>query len=386
MEQVAIMWKCNLNEDGAYLTLDDGFTRVRFHAMWLRDNAWDAATRSADNGQRLIVLKDVPKETVISDATILGLSLSVIFSPENKLVDYDISWLMQNAYDRTRKSQAGWIKPCLETWDNGLMDRLPMADFASINSNNIELKNWLRKIVCLGFGTLKNGPIEDLALQQVVDLFGYIRETNYGSHFEVRTEIKPTNLAYTGLGLQAHTDNPYRDPVPTIQVLYCLESSAAGGENMVVDGFRVAQELRAENEVWFNVLAHYCARFEYTGSDGVILKSRRPMIELAPDGELIGVRFNNRSTSAIKDVPFEDMQTYYTAYRRMGEIIDDPAMQVSFRLEPGECFLVDNRRVLHARKGYSGAGRRWIQGCYADMDSLNSKLAVLEAEQMVAAI
>ena len=33
MEQVAIMWKCNLNEDGAYLTLDDGFTRVRFHAM-----------------------------------------------------------------------------------------------------------------------------------------------------------------------------------------------------------------------------------------------------------------------------------------------------------------------------------------------------------------
>ena len=318
MEQVAIMWKCNLNEDGAYLTLDDGFTRVRFHAMWLRDNAWDAATRSADNGQRLIVLKDIPKETVISDATILGLSLSVIFSPENKLVDYDISWLMQNAYDRTRKSQAGWIKPCLETWDNGLMDRLPMADFASINSNNIELKNWLRKIVCLGFGTLKNGPIEDLALKQVVDLFGYIRETNYGSHFEVRTEIKPTNLAYTGLGLQAHTDNPYRDPVPTIQVLYCLESSAAGGENMVVDGFRVAQELRAENEVWFNVLAHYCARFEYTGSDGVILKSHRPMIELAPDGELIGVRFNNRSTSAIKDVPFEDMQTYYTAYRRMG--------------------------------------------------------------------
>ena len=310
MEQVAIMWKCNLNEDGAYLTLDDGFTRVRFHAMWLRDNAWDAATRSADNGQRLIVLKDIPKETVISDATILGSSLSVIFSPENKLVDYDISWLMQNAYDRTRKSQAGWIKPCLETWDNGLMDRLPMADFASINSNNIELKNWLRKIVCLGFGTLKNGPIEDLALKQVVDLFGYIRETNYGSHFEVRTEIKPTNLAYTGLGLQAHTDNPYRDPVPTIQVLYCLESSAAGGENMVVDGFRVAQELRAENEVWFNVLAHYCARFEYTGSDGVILKSRRPMIELAPDGELIGVRFNNRSTSAIKDVPFEDMQTY----------------------------------------------------------------------------
>ena len=62
-----------------------------------------------------------------------------------------------------------------------------------------------------------------------------MRETNYGRNFEVRTEVNPSNLAYTGLGLQAHTDNPYRDPVPTIQVLYCLESSAAGGDNMVVD-------------------------------------------------------------------------------------------------------------------------------------------------------
>lgn len=109
------------------------------------------------------------------------------------------------------------------------------------------------------------------------------------------------------------------------------------------------------------------------------------MIGLAPDGELIGVRFNNRSTAAITDVPFDEMELYYAAYRRMSEIIDDPAMEVSFRLAPGECFLVDNTRVLHARKGYSGAGTRWFQCCYADKDALYSRLAVLEAEQMEAA-
>ncbi|MDN5786635.1 MAG: TauD/TfdA family dioxygenase [Pseudorhodobacter sp.] len=42
--------------------------------------------------------------------------------------------------------------------------------------------------------------------------------------------MNPTNLAYTGLGLQAHTENPYRDPAPTVQVLYCVESPVAGGE------------------------------------------------------------------------------------------------------------------------------------------------------------
>ena len=379
------MLECILNEDGGFLSLVEGESRTRFHAIWLRDNAWDAETRSADNGQRLITLRDIPKETIISSATLSGSTLKITFSPENKSVEYDTGWLLQNAYDQPSTTQSGWTRPEVETWGSDLMSNIPVADFEAVKSDPTELKNWLDQIARYGFGKLTNGPIEELALTKVVDLFGYIRETNYGRHFEVRTEVNPTNLAYTGLGLQAHTDNPYRDPVPTIQVLYCLESSAAGGENMVVDGFRVAERLRAENEEWFSVLARFCANFEYAGSDDVTLQSRRPMIELAPDGELIGVRFNNRSSAALTDVPFDEMETYYAAYRRMGEIIDDPSMEVSFRLEPGESFLVDNRRVLHARKGYSGTGKRWLQGCYADMDSLNSKLAVLKAGQSTAA-
>ena len=202
-----------------------------------------------------------------------------------------------------------------------------------------------------------------------MDLFGYFRETKYDRHFEVRTEVNPTNLAYTGLGLQAHTDNPYRDPVPTIQVLYYLESSAEGGENMVINGFLVAEKLRSENENWFNVVAPYCARFEYTGADDAILKSRRPLIELSPDGELIGVRINNRSSATITDVPFGDMETYYSAYCRKREIIDDPGMEVSFRLEPGESFWLITvgfympARAIHGRAivGSKGVTLIWTR-------------------------
>jgi len=191
------------------------------------------------------------------------------------------------------------------------------------------------------------------------------------------TEINPSNLAYTGKGLQAHTDNPYRDPVPTLQLLYCLESSASGGESMVVDGFKAAQILRDENPNWFDVLSQYCARFEYAGSSDVALHAKRPMIEVAPDGELVGIRFNNRSASAITDVPYEKMELYYAAYRRFAQLVDDPSLQVSFKLNPGDAFLVDNTRVLHARKAYSGDGTRWLQGCYADKDSLLSTLRTL---------
>lgn len=379
------MTTVTLAPDGHSIAITDGTQTARFHAIWLRDNAWDTATRSVGNGQRLITLQDIPPATKIAAVDVSGQTLTLTFQPEDKTIDYDINWLLQNAYDTPQQNSAGWTAPDVETWDSRLMDNVPVESFLSVESNPSALRDWLAQVVRYGFGKLESGPLSDQSLMRVVDLFGYVRETNYGRHFEVRTEVNPTNLAYTGLGLQAHTDNPYRDPVPSIQVLYCLESAAAGGENMVVDGFKAAERLRVENAAWFDVLTKYCARFEYAGDATVALRSKRPMIELAPDGQLVGIRFNNRSTAAITDVPFDDMQTYYAAYRRLGEIIDDPAMEVTFRLAPGECFIVDNTRVLHARKGYSGAGTRWLQGCYADKDGLMSKLATLQSQTPVAA-
>ncbi|MEP0941149.1 MAG: TauD/TfdA family dioxygenase [Rhizobiaceae bacterium] len=374
------MTQIELNESGSVLTLmpDADGTALRFHAIWLRDNAQDETTRSAANGQRLIALRDIPAGTKIDAAEIISGHVRLTFQPEAKTIDYDIEWLTSHAYDLS--PQTALTGANIETWDAGLANAIPTASLPQLQQDPAVLSQWLAGIARYGFGKLTEGPVENLALMQVVDLFGFVRETNYGRHFEVRTEVNPTNLAFTGLGLQAHTDNPYRDPVPTVQVLYCLESSAAGGENMVVDGFAVAKRLREENPQWFEVLSSYCARFEYAGEDGVILRSRRPMIELSPDGMLTAVRFNNRSSAPIVDVPFDQMETYYAAYRRFGEIVDDPTMEVTFRLEPGEAFIVDNTRVLHARKAYSGTGTRWLQGCYADKDGLQSTLAALQAE------
>lgn len=374
------MTPVNIDPDGRFLTIPTPEGDLRFHAIWLRDNAPDPETRAVGNGQRLIALRDIPAGTHIAAAELAGVTLTVTFAPEGKSVVFDVEWLNAHAYDGQTARGRGWIGDALETWDAGLNDGVPTGDFTALDAGGDALRDWLGQVTRYGFGKVVGGPVEDGALFRVVDWFGHVRDTNYGSKFEVRTQVNPTNLAFTGLGLQAHTDNPYRDPVPTLQVLYCLESTAAGGENMVVDGFAAAQRLRDENEDYFNVLADHCARFEYAGEAGVCLTARRPMIELAPDGELIGVRFNNRSMAAVTDVPFDRMATYYAAYRRLGEIIDDETMEVTFRLNPGEAFIVDNTRVLHARKGYAGAGTRWFQGCYADKDGLRSTYDAMRRE------
>ena len=54
------MYTAELNQDGRYLTLRSADQTARFHAIWLRDNAWDTETRARDNGQRLIALRDIP--------------------------------------------------------------------------------------------------------------------------------------------------------------------------------------------------------------------------------------------------------------------------------------------------------------------------------------
>lgn len=370
-------------DDGQGVRLSwQGGRQARFHAMWLRDNAQDAETRSPGNGQRLITIGDIPADTRLASASFDAGALTLTFAPENKQVIFDAQWLARHAYDSGEAHRSpGWLASQVVPWDARHQDQLHQAPLARLQQDPQVLRVWLAAVARDGVAKVTDGPADSGALEQVAALFGFVRETNYGRWFEVRTEVNPSNLAYTGLGLQAHTDNPYRDPVPTLQILYCLENSAEGGESLVVDGFAVAKRLQDEDPTGFALLAKYCARFEYAGSDGVRLRSRRPMIELAPDGELIAIRFNNRSTAPIVDVPYEDMSAYYAAYRRFAEIVDDPAMAMAFKLEPGQSFIVDNTRVLHARNGYSGTGSRWLQGCYADKDGLLSTLAALSESQ-----
>ena len=367
----------DIRDQGRILALTREGRTTRFHAVWLRDNAQDAETRSPANGQRLVTILDQPSQVTITRASCTGATVEITFAPEGKTVAFDLAWLDAHAYDRIHARSPGWLAEHRELWDASLQEHVPSAAWSAVSDDPQALGGWLAAVERYGFALLTGVPGESGFLCEVAGLFGYVRQTNYGRWFEVRAEVNPNNLAYTNLGLQAHTDNPYRDPVPTLQLLACLENSVAGGESMVVDGFAVADRIRRETPRYFDLLARFPARFEYAGTAGVRLRAKRPVVELGPDGELIAVRFNNRSLAPATDVPFDDMPDYYAAMRRFAELIEHPEFQVTFKLAAGELFIVDNTRVLHARRAFSGTGRRWLQGCYADIDGLRSTLAAI---------
>ena len=235
------------------------------------------------------------------------------------------------------------------------------------------LRDWLGAVDELGFAILTGCGTEPGTVTRVAELFGYVRETNYGRLFDVKTVVNPTNLAYTGLGLGAHTDNPYRDPTPTLQLLHCLASSAEGGENTLVDAFRVAQDLPLED---FELLSGCAVTFRYADAE-TELETETPVITADVRGDVQSVHYNTRSAQPFR-LPEDIVGEYYEAYQRFGRMLDSPEYRIQFKLAPGDLFIVDNLRVLHGRTGYAASGgERHLQGCYADRDGLRSKLAVL---------
>jgi alpha-ketoglutarate-dependent taurine dioxygenase len=207
---------------------------------------------------------DIPADTRVASAEVSQEGdLRLRFDPGGKEAHYPAGFLAERVHDGVEPRPRGWTGPEIERWDSSLRHRLPTSSYGQVVSDRTALGRWLAAVRRFGFAVLTGVPARPGALCEVAELFGHVRETNYGRWFEVRAEVNPSNLAYTNLGLQAHTDNPYRDPVPTLQLLACLENTVEGGDSVVVDGFKAAEVLQGEMPEGFDLLTRRCARFEY---------------------------------------------------------------------------------------------------------------------------
>ena len=81
------------------------------------------------------------------------------------------------------------------------------------------------------------------------------------------------------------------------------------------------------------------------------LRAERPLIDVDGRGRIREVRFNNRSMQPLR-LPYDDVVGFYAAYRAFAEIVMRPELLLTFRLEPGDCLIFDNVRLLHARTAF----------------------------------
>ena len=363
----------------AELILDDG---ARYPAVWLRDNCPCADCAVPGSGQKLFGITDLPRPDELRiehfDQNADDGSVTVVFAPDGHKSRYERAWLQEHRPGRTapRDDRAEDAKILWQAAD--LADAVPEASWEAFAHDPAERARCLEALLVKGFVLVHGVPVRDRAVLDVAEVFGFVRVTNYGELFEVRVEENPANLAFSSLPITPHTDNPYRDPVPTIQLLHCLTNAAEGGDSGLVDGFHAAARLRRDQPEAFDVLTHTPVTFRYADGEAD-LAATNPLIGLDAIGRIKQIRFNNRSMRPVA-LPPDQIAAFYEAYRAFAELLYDESAQLNFRLEPGDCVIFDNTRTLHARTGFTASGQRHLQGCYADLDSAASALGVLRRD------
>lgn len=148
--------------------------------------------------------------------------------------------------------------------------------------------------------------------------------------------------------------------------------------------------------------------FEYKNG-GQHTRWNRPTIELA--ALELGQVESDRTTWAVNySPPFQGPLNYesspsnpvqqterlhalHAALKLFATLCDSPEMQYRVQMQPGDCVVFDNRRVLHARTSFEfnddepkkGEERgRWLKGAYMDGDEVWSQWRVGEALRLQA--
>ncbi len=353
---------------GVWLAWPDGVAR-EFGARWLFDHAEEA--RDPVSGQRLHGALELADAGQVGDARIDGDLLQVQFAPSGARRRIPVEQL------RRVPAEDGvlhWSTP-------QPIQQLAPVPFDDFLAGDGALQEALWRVGRFGLALLDGARPEPGEVERAVARFGFVRETNYGRTFDVKIEPAPSNLAFSDRGLELHTANPYRDPVPTLQLLHAIVADPEGGETSFVDGFAQAEALRADDPAAFDILSRTLARFRYADASGACWIAAAPIIALDADGDVRTIRLNHRAL----DLPPGDVgatERWYDAYLAFHRQAHAPGAAFERALRPGEMVIFDNRRILHGRRGLTGDCPRWLQGCYADRDGLMATLARLQASKL----
>jgi gamma-butyrobetaine dioxygenase len=347
------------------------------HPLWLRERCRDAASIDLRTQQRLQDPSDFDLElrvTAVSQPTPGVFQVSFSDGHQGSFHAADIleeAALEANSHDC----------PDHALWDGSLKE-LPRARWRA-DPGDGELSTWLESFLSFGFIIFEGVPSEPGMVLKVGARFGFVRETNFGALFNVRSTPDANDLAYTSVALDPHTDNPYRAPVPGIQLLHCLVNETSGGLSTLVDGFAVAQALRAQEPAAFRILASTPVRFKYIDVDTELTASAPP-IELDVTGALKAIHFSPR-LDFVPLFPRAQLSAYYRARRLFDHRLRAADFEIRFLLKSGDLVMFDNCRLLHGRTGFDPAeGLRHLQGCYIDIDGPRSLYRVLRRRRAAA--
>ena len=358
--------KIELQDNNKVILLNLG-KKHEIHPLWLRERANNNDLVDQLTEQRTYDPTTLNEKIIIKKVNINNNNLDIEFS-DGISATYNVTDLC-NELD-TKNLKEGPIKK-RTLWNSKLINK-PIVEF----NNNFESKEtleMLKKFHEYGFVIIKNVPTENNYIVNFANSIGAIRPTNFGIYFDVKSIPNYNDLAYTPKHLFPHTDNPYRKPVPCIQLLHCIENEVTGGFSTLVDGFRIASFMKENYKEYFDILTSTKVRFRFVDKD-VILENWGELIEIDDENKLKQIRYNTK-IEYVPHINKKSLELFYKARKKMGELCSSKDYEIKFKLIKGDLLMMDNHRTLHGRTSYDPKeGMRHLKGCYIDYDSSEGKL------------
>ena len=231
-------------------------SKKEIHPFWLRervigDNFVDKKTQ-----QRLFDPTTIQGDIKIDNLNLLDDYLEITFN-DGAYTKLAIQNILKEFSNINEVKFINKIK-----WDSSLKN----FNYFKFKENFFEKEEMYKALICFyqyGFVIFKKVPTENNFIVNFANSIGSIRRTNFGEFFNVKSKPNPNDLAYTSLPLAPHTDNPYRKPVPCIQMLHCIENEVKGGLSTLVDGYTVTEKLKKDFPNFYKILTEVKVRFQF---------------------------------------------------------------------------------------------------------------------------
>ena len=361
--------KIELNKNKVFF--NNGSIKKEIHPFWLRERVSGEKFLDKGTQQRLFDPTVLDNEILINKVNITDKFLEIDFN-DGVNSKIEINKLALEFYNEdTLFKSIPKIK-----WDSSLKE-IKNFKFQENFFESKEMYDLLISFYNYGFVIIKDIPTHDNFIVKFANSIGSVRRTNFGEYFNVRSKPDPNDLAYTSLALAPHTDNPYRKPVPCIQLLHCIESEVTGGFSTLVDGYTVTEDLKKEYFDYYKILSEIKVRFRFTDKE-VVLEDWSELIKLDENKDFKQVRFSPR-LDYVPILEKDKLDLYYKARKKLSEMYNSDKYRIEFKLSPKDLIMMDNHRLLHGRTAYeTKEGNRFLQGCYIDYDSTEGKLRHLK--------
>ncbi|KAL1606953.1 hypothetical protein SLS59_002652 [Nothophoma quercina] len=327
--------------------------------------------------QRLQDTFAIPKDLSIKSATVLQATksreerLHVEWSDGHKSL-YKLQFLANAtaSFDRRSIVRQGLIQ--LNLWDSSVASDPPVRTYEHVMTG--AMSDVLEKIRIHGFCYIDGTPPDPETTEKLLRKIAFIRETHYGGFYDFTADLASQDTAYTNIALGAHTDNTYFSDPAGLQAFHLLShTEGKGGASLLVDGFKVADELYRSDEEAYHILSTVNVHAHASGNEGISIQPYRgfPVLEHDPaTGDLLRVRWNSSDRASI-ELPIEEVETWYDAARKFDALLTKKENEYWEQLTPGRVLVFDNWRILHGRSSFTG--KRRICGGYINRDDWMSR-------------